>query len=45
VPMLWAGYTTDGGHLNPASSRAGARAFARTLAAAIRSVNAAAPSR
>jgi hypothetical protein len=36
VPMLWAGYTHDGGHLNDVGKRAGARAFVRVLAATIR---------
>lgn len=35
VPMLWAGYTHDGGHLNEAGRRVAARAFIRALAETI----------
>jgi len=35
VPMLWPGYTHDGGHLNDAGKHVVARAFARTLAATL----------
>ena len=37
VPMLWPGYTNDGGHLNHAGKRLAARAFAHALALAARS--------
>ncbi|MBK7644950.1 MAG: hypothetical protein IPJ19_18220 [Planctomycetes bacterium] len=36
VPMLWPGYTNDGGHLNEAGQRMAAKAFARVLASALR---------
>jgi len=36
VPMLWPGYTTDGGHLNDTGKRVAARAFARAAADALR---------
>lgn len=36
VPMLWPGYTRDGGHLNEAGKRLAARAFAHVLAGALR---------
>jgi hypothetical protein len=36
VPMLWPGFTTDGGHLNELGSKVAAKAFAETLARALR---------
>jgi lysophospholipase L1-like esterase len=33
--MLWAGYTSDGGHLNGAGQRVVAKAFLRFLAASL----------
>lgn len=36
VPMLWPGYTSDGGHLNERGRVAAAKAFVHTLAAALR---------
>ena len=36
VAMLWPGYSSDGGHLNEAGQRAGAKAFAHVLASALR---------
>ena len=36
VPMLWPGYTTDGGHLNDAGKLVAAKAFARAFAAAVK---------
>lgn len=36
VPMLWPGYTHDGGHLNEAGKRMAARAFVQALARARR---------
>jgi len=36
VPMLWPGYTSDGGHLNETGKRLAARRFAQTLANALR---------
>jgi len=35
VPMLWPGYTDDGGHLNAAGQRVAAKAFLRALARAL----------
>lgn len=35
VPMLYPGYTRDGGHLNEVGKRVAARAFARALAGAL----------
>jgi hypothetical protein len=37
VPMLWPGYTNDGGHLNQTGKRIAAKAFAHALAVAARS--------
>jgi hypothetical protein len=36
VPMLWPGYTRDGGHLNDEGKRAAAKAFAHALAGVLR---------
>lgn len=36
VPMMWPGYTDDGGHLNAAGQRVAARAFIAALAGALR---------
>jgi len=36
VPMLWAGFTSDGGHLNETGKRLVAKAFAHALAEALR---------
>ena len=36
VPMLWPGFTVDGGHLNAAGKRAAASAFVRAVADAVR---------
>lgn len=36
VPMLWAGYSEDGGHLNEQGKRVAGRAFVAALAAAAR---------
>lgn len=36
VPMLWPGYTHDGGHLNDAGKRVAAKAFVHALAEALR---------
>jgi hypothetical protein len=36
VPMLWPGYTIDGGHLNMLGRRVAARAFVHALANAVR---------
>jgi hypothetical protein len=36
VPMLWSGYSSDGGHLNEAGKLVAAKAFAHALAAALR---------
>ncbi len=35
VPMLWPGYTSDGGHLNGLGQRLAAKAFAHVLASAL----------
>jgi hypothetical protein len=37
VPMLYPGYTSDGGHLNDAGKLVAAKAFAHSLASALRS--------
>jgi hypothetical protein len=36
VPMLWPGYTNDGGHLNDTGKRVAAKAFIHALAQALR---------
>ena len=36
VPMMWPGYTTDGGHLSPLGKTTAARGFVRALAGALR---------
>jgi hypothetical protein len=36
VPMMWPGYTQDGGHLNGEGGRVAAKAFAHALASALR---------
>jgi hypothetical protein len=36
VPMMWTGYSSDGGHLNDTGKRAAAKAFAHALAVALR---------
>ncbi len=36
VPMLWPGYSNDGGHLNAEGQRVAAKAFAHSLADALR---------
>jgi len=36
VPMLWPGYSNDGGHLNEAGKLVAAKAFAHALAIALR---------
>jgi len=36
VPMLWPGYSTDGGHLNDTGKLVAAKAFARAFAAAVK---------
>ena len=36
VPMLWPGYSSDGGHLNDSGKRIAAKAFVHALAAALR---------
>lgn len=36
VPMLWSGYTSDGGHLNDSGKQVAAKAFVHALATALR---------